>query len=326
MAEPLISVRDVNIWVPSIHQRGRTLIVRHLELDIFPGERLGLVGESGCGKSTSLLGILGLLPGGSRISGSIRFQGRELLTQGLPGLASLRGAGVALVPQSAMSAMNPVLTVRRQIIEALPPGERRDRGQARRRCMELLDQVALPADVQRRYPHELSGGMRQRVGIAMALASRPRLLLADEATTALDTVVQARVMELLDRLCAELGLAVIFSTHDLALAANFCSTIAVMYAGSIVERVPARRLAAAAEHPYTRMLIAAVPEPGVDRGAVVSIPGAPPRLGELGAGCSFAPRCPNATAVCQRDEPVLQQVGAAMAACHHASSQEPSNV
>jgi oligopeptide/dipeptide ABC transporter ATP-binding protein len=317
---PVLEIEDLNVWLPTGRGRGeRVHIVRDLTLTVPAGSRIGLVGESGCGKTTSLLALLGLLPGGSRISGSIRFDGRELLADGERGLASVRGTGIALIPQSAMNSLNPVQRVGEQIIEALPARLRTHRAQATARAAELLEQVALPPQTARRHPHQLSGGMRQRVGIAIALAGEPRLLLADEATTALDTIVQARVIELLDRLCADLHLSVVISTHDLPLAAHFCDYLAVMYAGRIVEHLDAEAAVDHARHPYTRMLFAATPDPGAPKTAITSIPGAPPRPGTSDPGCPYAPRCPLATDTCRDQLPSVTRYGVSDVACHHAA-------
>jgi oligopeptide/dipeptide ABC transporter ATP-binding protein len=298
--EPVLEVRDLRVAYDAPDGGPARQIVRGVSFRVGAGERLGLVGESGAGKSTTLYAILGLLPGTAEISGEIRFLGRDVLAEGYGGLARLRGRGVGLVTQSAMNALNPVHRIGRQVREAMPhPRSQR----ARVRSAELLDRVGLPRRVATSYPHELSGGMRQRVAIAIALACEPRLLLADEATNALDAVVQARVIELLDELCADMDLAVIFASHQLALMTQFCGHLATMYAGRIVEHGASDQLGSAAQHPYTRMLFAATPTLGIGKEALVSIPGTPPSLASNWSGCAFAPRCPSAFARCAAERP-----------------------
>lgn len=318
---PVIEVEDLHVWHNAEHGDARTHIVRGVSFSVAAGERFGLVGESGAGKSTTLYALLGLLPGTAEISGSVRFAGHDATADGYRGLARLRGHGIGLVTQSAMNALNPVRRVGKQLCEAMPSGGDGGRGWESRRCEELLDRVGLEASVARRYPHELSGGMRQRVAIAMALATEPKLLLADEATTALDTVVQARVVELLDELCAELDLAIIFASHNLALVADFCGRLATMYAGRIVELATSAAIRSDPRHPYTRLLFAATPDLGDRRHRLRSIPGSPPSLSDDWQGCAFADRCPEATDRCRVERPEVRRLAEGdQVACHRAES------
>jgi peptide/nickel transport system ATP-binding protein len=291
-------------------------IVRGVSFGLAPGGRLGLVGESGCGKSTTLMAVAGLLAPTATIAGSVRVCGSELLASSSTVTGALRRREVGVVLQSSMNALNPVRRVSQQLREALSKEVRGDRKRSAERCAELLARVGLPARVADSYPHELSGGMRQRVCIAIALAAEPRLLLADEPTTALDTVVQARIIELLDELCRDLGLSAVIVSHDLRLAADFCDTIAVMYAGQIVEYGAAEQLMTDARHPYTRLLFAATPTVDSTKDEIRSIPGAPPDLRRPIDGCPFCARCPRRVDACATDPPPLVPTESGFALCH----------
>jgi oligopeptide/dipeptide ABC transporter ATP-binding protein len=294
-----------------------THVVRGVSFALESGRRLGLVGESGCGKTTTLMAVAGLLAPTATVGGRVRICGAEQFETSKDTLTALRRRDIGFVFQGSMNALNPVRRIGRQLREALRDEVRDDRAFADQRCAELLERVGLPAKVARQYPHELSGGMRQRVCIAIALAGEPKLLLADEPTTALDTVVQARIVELLDQLCAELELSVVIVSHDLRLASEFCDVIAVMYAGVIVECRSAAELIAAPRHPYTRMLFAATPTITSNKAEIVSIPGAPPDLRRAIEGCPFAARCPDRAAICSTPPPpVTTETG--FAACHFA--------
>jgi peptide/nickel transport system ATP-binding protein len=312
----LLAVEDLHVWFEL--EGGRELhAVQGVSLTVEPGERLGLVGESGCGKTTTALSIMGLLPSSASVSGRVLLDGVDILGGGEATIRRRRWVDIAIVFQGAMNALNPVRTVGSQIVEALELHKRAEGGLARARAKELLEQVGIPGNRAERFPHELSGGMRQRAAIAMALSCNPRVLIADEPTTALDVMVQAQILELLDALCADFGLALILVTHDLPVVAQLCDRGAVMYAGEIVERGAVETLYHAPRHPYTRMLFAATPDLDGDRGEVVSIPGAPPRLDRPIEGCPFLPRCDSAFAPCVSLRPPLQAVGERhAAACH----------
>jgi oligopeptide/dipeptide ABC transporter ATP-binding protein len=311
----LLEVRDLHVWFEL--QGGAQLhAVQGVSLDLDAGERVGLVGESGCGKSTTVLAILGLLPPSASVSGEVRLDGESILTPDEEVARPHRWKDVAMVFQGAMNALNPVTTVEAQIVEPMMLHETAEGGEAKRRAGELLELVGIPASAGARYPHEFSGGMRQRAALAMALACEPKLLLADEPTTALDVMVQAQILELLGDLAREFGLALILVTHDLPVVAQVCERAAVMYAGEIVEEGLMERLFHSPRHPYTRMLFAATPDLYGEED-VVSIPGAPPRLDREIVGCPFRTRCDRAFDRCVHERPVLRwlEVGGS-AACH----------
>jgi peptide/nickel transport system ATP-binding protein len=315
VTELVLDVRDLHVWFDL--GRGRELhAVRGIDIELGRGERMGLVGESGCGKTTAILAMMGLLPPSASVAGEVRIDGVELLAGGEQLMRAHRWKEVAMVFQGAMNAFNPVRTIGRQIAE---PMELHDvaRGRAARaRVGELLELVGIATGRADRYPHEFSGGMRQRAAIAMALACEPRVLLADEPTTALDVMVQAQILELLVRLTDDLGLALVLVTHDLPLVAQTCPRAAVMYAGEIAELGSTDELYHAPRHPYTRLLFAATPALE-EAGTVVSIPGAPPRLDRELQGCPFAPRCDRAFEPCPIEDPLLIEVGERhVAACH----------
>jgi peptide/nickel transport system ATP-binding protein len=290
--------------------------VRGVSFTVDAGDRLGLVGESGCGKSTTLFGLMGLLPNSAVVGGSVRIDGDDILHSGQDGLRAARWTDVAMVFQGAMNAFNPVKTIGWQIVEAMEIKGKYSGKVAQKRTGELLELVGIPAERAERYPHEFSGGMRQRAALAMALANDPKVLLADEPTTALDVMVQAQILDLLERLTDELDLALILVTHDLPMVTETCRRAAIMYAGKIVEEGPTDVLYRDPRHPYTRLLFDAMPEIGEDR-EVKSIPGAPPRLDREIVGCSFAPRCPSAFDRCQQAEPIELTVGTRhVASCH----------
>ncbi len=315
MNGPVLEVRDLNVWFDG--PGGRDVhAVRGVSFDVRPGDRLALVGESGCGKTTTVLGVLGLLGATASVSGSVRVDGQEVLTGGDAAMAPYRWGDLSIVFQGALNALNPVRTVGSQIAEVLPRDGRVSRRAALRRAGELLERVGMAARNVAFYPHELSGGMRQRACIAMALAGEPRVLFADEPTTALDVVVQAQILELLDRLADELGLAIVLISHDLWLVGQLCDRAMVMYAGRAVEEGPTEGLYTAPRHPYTRLLYEATPVLGADR-PLRSIGGSPPALDVPLAGCAFRSRCPDAEDRCSLTEPGLTPVAPARrAACH----------
>ena len=286
------------------------------------GEAVGLVGESGCGKSVTWLASLGLLPGKARSTGSVRLDGVELLNAPAKVLDQVRGAKVAMIFQDPSSSLNPVLRIGRQLGEALALHRGLAGAAQRAEARRLLDMMRMPDSAGRlnAFPHELSGGQNQRVMIAMALAGNPDLLVADEPTTALDTTVQAQILALLDDLRRQTGMALVLISHDLGVVAQTCERACVMYAGRIIEEAPVEALFDSARHPYTRGLIAALPEIDGPRRRLDPVPGTVPEPWNLPQGCAFAPRCPRADDWCREIAPDLLNTGEASrrVACHHA--------
>jgi peptide/nickel transport system ATP-binding protein len=311
----LLEVRGLHVWF-DLPNGGRLHAVQDVSFGLDPGERLGLVGESGCGKTTAILTVMGLLPPSATVAGAVLIEGEDVLEDGEESVRPHRWNDVAMVFQGAMNALNPVRTVEEQIIEPMEFHGVAEGDDARAQAKELLEMVGIPGQAGRRYPHEFSGGMRQRAALAMALACQPKVLLADEPTTALDVMVQAQILELLSKLCDELGLALVLVTHDLPVVAQVCDRAAVMYAGEIVETGRIDDLFHEPRHPYTRLLFAATPDLyGTEE--VVSIPGSPPRLDREIEGCPFQPRCDRAFDRCLHERPELKFVGAGrLAACH----------
>ncbi len=311
----LLQVEELHVWFELGH--GRELhAVQGISFDLAEGERLGLVGESGCGKTTTILALMGLLPGSASVSGRVLLNGEDILAEGEATVAPHRWHDVAMVFQGAMNAFNPVKTVGAQIAEPMELHGISSGRSAMARVRELLEMVGISGSRAGRYPHEFSGGMRQRAAIAMALACDPKVLLADEPTTALDVMVQAQILELLVALTNDLGLAMILVTHDLPVVAQVCGRAAVMYAGEIAETGPTQTLYHDPRHPYTRMLFAATPDLYGDD-AVLSIPGVPPRLDREFEGCPFAPRCDSAFSRCAGEHPRLREIDPGhVAACH----------
>ena len=308
----LLSVDDLCVYFRT--EQGEVKAVDGVSFELERGEVLGLVGESGSGKTVTNLAFLGLLPRPPAYypRGAVRFAGQELLHADERTLRALRGRRIAMIFQDPMTALNPYLTVERQLTEVLEVHERLSRRAARSRSLELLARVGIadPERSLRAHPHELSGGMRQRVMIAMALLCSPELLIADEPTTAVDVTVQAQVLELIRELQAERGMSVILITHDLGVVAGMAHRIAVMYAGRIVETATASALFARPRHPYTQGLLASVPRMDADRSAQLTpIPGLPPDLSRLPSGCPFRPRCPRVVARCEQVYPELIEIG-----------------
>jgi len=311
----LLEVRDVHVWF-DLPDGSQLHAVQGVSFDIDPGDRMGLVGESGCGKTTTILAVMGLLPANATLAGEVRFNGENILEGGEDTVRPHRWKDISMIFQGAMNALNPVKTVGTQIVEPMELHDVAEGNAAKRAAGELLELVGIPAKATDRYPHEFSGGMRQRAAIAMALACQPKVLLADEPTTALDVMVQAQILELLVGLAQDLGLALILVTHDLPVVAQVCERAAVMYAGEIVEKGPMEELFHAPRHPYTRLLFAATPDLYGDE-QVMSIPGAPPRLDREIVGCPFQPRCDSSFDRCKVEAPMLRAVGVSHdAACH----------
>ena len=309
MTEPLLEVRDLSVRFDT--DDGTTHAVDRMSLQLEPRQVLGIVGESGCGKSVTALSILGLLPKTATVTGSARFQGRELLGASGSRLRKVRGREISFVFQEPMTSLNPVLRVGNQIEEVVREHMDLSRAETRRRTVELLDLVHIP-DPQRRvgeYPHQLSGGMRQRVMIAMALACDPKILIADEPTTALDVTIQAGILDLLRELRERLGTAIILITHNLGVVADLADRVVVMYAGRKAEEAPVGELFAHPQHPYTMGLLGAVPRAGAARnGRLQEIPGRVPSLAELPGHCAFADRCPRADEQSWSEVPKLRRV------------------
>jgi peptide/nickel transport system ATP-binding protein len=303
----LLEVEDLHVSFAT--PDGVLPAVRGVSFDVEPGETLGIVGESGSGKSVSTQTIVGLTRG-ARVSGHARFEGRELLTMPAAELRRIRGAQIGMIFQDPLSSLHPNYRVGWQIVEMIRAHESVSRKDARQRAVELLGLVGIPTPGQRvhDYPHQFSGGMRQRVMIAMALALNPKLLIADEPTTALDVTVQAQIMTLIKRLQREFGTAVILITHDLGVIADVADRVVVMYAGKPLEYADKRTLYHQPHHPYTEGLIGSLPQRGHRGSPLRSIPGLPPSLLRVPPGCPFQPRCDYATDRCRSDEPPMRDV------------------
>ena len=326
-AAPLLEVTDLRV---EFRTRGGVLpAVRGVSLRLEAGQTLGIVGESGSGKSVAMMAAMGLLPPSAHVTGSVRLAGRELLGLGPRELQAVRGARMAMIFQDPMSALNPVMTVGAQIVEAIRLHNRDLPARAAlERAVELLATVSIPQprDRVRQYPHEFSGGMRQRVMIAMAVANQPDLLIADEPTTALDVTVQAQILDMLTRLREELGIGLVLITHDLGVVAGCADAVAVMYAGRVVETAGTDDLFYRTRHPYTIGLLGAVPRVEGEFSPLVPVEGAPPTLSRLPAGCAFHPRCGWAVPRCRSEVPELRAVGAVRSACHRAEDLAPEAV
>ncbi len=321
MNEPLLSVRHLTTEF-ILKQRGAPdQIARALEdvsFDVMKGQTVGLVGESGCGKTTTLLAAMRLLPSNGRIThGQVRFKGTDLLGISERQMREYRWKEMAIVFQGAMNALNPVMKIGDQIREAILLHRLMDREQAETRVIELLELVGIPRERREQYPHQYSGGMRQRAMIAMALACVPDLLFADEPTTALDVMIQAQVLELLGRIQKTLDLSIVLVTHDLGVVAEVCDSVVVMYGGKVAESGTADAIYNHAQHPYTQRLLASFPDINRPNDPLASIPGTPPRLTELPRGCRFGPRCDVKLPVCgEVDPPLRETTSGHYAACH----------
>lgn len=304
--ETLLDVRDLVVEFP--HRDGRVAAADGVSFSVSHGEIVGLVGESGCGKSATALALFRLLPEPGRLaSGHVFLEGIELTALPESAMRAYRGAGLAYVPQEPSTALNPVVRIGTQIVDVIRAHRDVSKADAWAEAVEVLTSVGI-ADPERRareYAHQYSGGMKQRALIAMALAARPRVLIADEPTTALDVTTQAGILDLLAGLARGRGLGILLITHDLGVVASVCDRVLVMYAGRIVEEAPVDDLFRDPRHPYTRALLAALPRAGVPRGALAAIPGTVPNLARLPTGCAFHPRCPDAEAVCRESIPPL---------------------
>ncbi|MGZ5912731.1 MAG: ABC transporter ATP-binding protein [Reyranella sp.] len=307
--EPLLELRRLAVSFAT--DDGTVQAVDGIDLSLARGRTLGLVGESGCGKSVTSLAIMGLLPPeNSKVKGEVRFEGRDLLTLNADTIRDLRGARLAMIFQEPMTSLNPAYTVGDQIVEAIQQHQHLSAAEARARAIEMLRIVRIPSPERRvdDYPHKLSGGMRQRAMIAMALACGPDLLIADEPTTALDVTIQAQILDLMRGLRRDTGTAIILITHDLGVVAEMADDVAVMYAGQIVERAPVRDLFARPEHPYTVGLLGSIPRLDEKRERLPSIEGRVPDMTRPPEGCRFAARCPFVEPACRAAAPPLVEI------------------
>jgi peptide/nickel transport system ATP-binding protein len=323
LTEPLLDVRELSVRFDT--DEGTVHAVDRMSLTLEPRQVLGIVGESGCGKSVTALSILGLLPKTATVTGSVSFEGTELLAASRSDLRKVRGRQISFVFQEPMTSLNPVFRIGRQIDEVVQEHMDVSKRGARARALELLDLVHIPDPARRvdEYPHQLSGGMRQRVMIAMALACDPKILIADEPTTALDVTIQAGILDLLREVRERLGTAIVLITHNLGVVADLADRVVVMYAGRKAEEAPVRELFAHPQHPYTIGLLGAVPRAGAARnGRLQEIPGRVPSLAELPGHCAFADRCPRADEQSWSEVPQLREVRHDHAvACFHPGDQ-----
>ncbi|MFY7866550.1 ABC transporter ATP-binding protein [Roseateles sp.] len=313
---PLLEVRHLRLEFPT--RRGTLLALDDISFDIAPGEILGVVGESGAGKSLTGAAIIGLLdPPGRIASGEILLEGRRIDNLPYEQMRKIRGRQIGAIFQDPLTSLNPLYTVGQQLIETITTHLDLTHGQARQRAIELLEQTGIPAAAERidQYPHQFSGGMRQRVVIALALAAGPKLIVADEPTTALDVSIQAQIIALLKRICKEQGAAVMLVTHDMGVIAETCDRVAVLYAGRVAEIGPVHELIHRPAHPYTRGLMGSIPAMDEDRERLLQIDGAMPRLNAIPAGCAYNPRCPQVFDRCRSDRPELRRVDQTQAAC-----------
>jgi peptide/nickel transport system ATP-binding protein len=313
---PLLEVRNLRVEFPTRHA---TLVaLDDISFDIAPGEILGVVGESGAGKSLTGSAIIGLLdPPGRVASGEIRFDGRRIDNLPYDEMRKVRGRHIGAIFQDPLTSLNPLYTVGQQLVETIQTHLQASPDEARKRAVKLLEETGIQAAEQRidQYPHQFSGGMRQRVVIALALAAEPRLIVADEPTTALDVSVQAQIISLLKRLCKDHGAAVMLVTHDMGVIAETCDRVAVMYAGRIAELGPVHDVIHSPAHPYTTGLMGSIPAMDEDRERLLQIDGAMPRLTAIPRGCAFNPRCPKVFDRCRSERPELVKAGATRAAC-----------
>src|SRR5512145_1251143 len=312
----LLQVQDLVVEFPS--RRGTLRALDHVSFEIAPGEILGVVGESGAGKSLTGAAIIGLLePPGRIASGQVNLEGERIDNLPFERMRHIRGRKIGAIFQDPLTSLNPLYTIGRQLVETIQAHLPVSTDEARRRAVRLLEDTGIPAAAERvdHFPHQFSGGMRQRVVIALALAAEPKLIVADEPTTALDVSIQAQIITLLKRVCREHGAAVMLVTHDMGVIAETCDRVAVMYAGRIAEIGPVREVIHRPAHPYTAGLMGSIPAMDEDRERLLQIDGAMPRLNAIPAGCAFNPRCPHAVDRCRRERPELMPAGATRAAC-----------
>ncbi len=317
---PLLEVRNLHVEFPT--RRGVLKAVDDVSFTIAPGEVLGVVGESGAGKSLTGAAVIGLLePPGRIAAGEIRLEGERIDNLPPEAMRKIRGRKIGAIFQDPLTSLNPLYTIGRQLVETIQTHLPLDRQAAHERAVKLLEAVGIPAARERieHYPHQFSGGMRQRVVIALALAAEPRVIIADEPTTALDVSIQAQIISLLKRLCREHGTAVMLVTHDMGVIAETADRVAVMYAGRIVEIGPVAEVIHRPRHPYTIGLMGSIPEFEVERERLIQIEGAMPRLDAIPTGCAFHPRCPKTHERCHHSRPELMPAGPSHAACwlHH---------
>ncbi|HVS20959.1 MAG TPA: ABC transporter ATP-binding protein [Pyrinomonadaceae bacterium] len=318
----LLKVKDLRTYFET--EDGVVKAVDGVSFDLKRGETLGIVGESGSGKSVANLSLMRLIPEppGKIVAGEIIFQGRDVVKLSRREVRDMRGKQMAMIFQDPMTSLNPFMRISKQLMEVTELHLGHTRKQARDHAIRMLEQVGIPDASERAdsYPHEFSGGMRQRVMIAMALSCRPQLLIADEPTTALDVTIQAQILELIKRLKAETGASVILITHDLGVVAGMTDRVIVMYAGKVFEQAPTAELFARPGNPYTHGLLRSVPDPTAEQGKLYQIPGQPPDLARLPAGCPFAPRCERAEDICRREfPPFVQLTTEHYSLCHFAN-------
>jgi len=317
MTTPVLQIRDLKVTFTT--PLGPLVAVRGIDLDVNAGEMLAVVGESGSGKSVSFLAAMGLLPKTATVEGSVMLDGQQLVGASPKLMRSVRGRLMSMIFQDPLSALNPVHRIGAQISEMLRAHQPMSERAARARAVELLEIVGIPqpGDRAMQYPHEFSGGMRQRVVIAMAIANSPKVLIADEPTTALDVTVQAQILEVIQKVQAQFGTAVVLITHDLGVVARVCERVNVMYAGRVVERAAINDIFDVPTHPYTRGLLASLPQAGMER--LVPIAGFPPNMLKPPSGCAFRTRCSHAIDACATKLPELQPYGESMTACIRAT-------
>ena len=317
MSNSILQIRDLRVTFNT--QVGELKAVRGIDVDVAPGEILGVVGESGSGKSVSFLAAMGLLPSSATISGSVMLDGKELIGAKRKAIRSVRGKSLAMVFQDPLSALNPVHRVGDQIVEMIQAHQDMNTHDAEKRAVELLEIVGIPqpGERARQYPHEFSGGMRQRVVIAMAIANNPKVLIADEPTTALDVTVQAQILEVIQKVQQTFGTAVVLITHDLGVIARVADSVNVMYAGRNVESGSVQSIFDHPSHPYTRGLLSSLPHEGAER--LQPITGFPPNMFAPPSGCGFAPRCQFAVEACNAELPTLQPFDDLLTSCIRAA-------